>query len=207
MPTPAYEARETIALAYVAALQRLPPRQRATLLLREVLGFSAAEVAETLGTSIASVNSALQQARATLAAQLPVDRERAPLPRSPAEQQLVGRFAEAFEAGHIDRVVTLLTDDAVVRMTPEPGEHQGPDAVAEFLRSRDAVRAGQIRLVATRANGQPAFGYYVVDAHAPIARAHGLLVLTLEGDRIAAITRFGNTGLFPRFGLPRTLPL
>jgi RNA polymerase sigma-70 factor (TIGR02960 family) len=206
-PEASYEAKETIALAYVAALQQLPPRQRATLVLREVLGFSAAEVAQTLGTSVASVNSALQRARATLDAQLPIDRERAPLPRSPGEQQLVGRFADAFEAGDIDSVVSLLTDDALVRMPPEPGEYQGPLAVAEFLRSRDAIRAGEIRLVATRANGQPAFGYYVVDAHAPVARAYGLLVLTLEGDRIAAITRFGNTGLFSRFGLPRTLPL
>jgi RNA polymerase sigma-70 factor (ECF subfamily) len=206
-PQATYEAKETIELAYVAALQALPPRQRAALVLREVLGFSAVEVADALETTPASVNSALQRARATLDARMPLPRDRAPLPRSAREQALVAKFAEAFEAGDIERVVALLTDEALVTMPPEPGEYQGHAAITEFFRSREGVRAGRTRLVATRANGQPAFGYYMVDGHSPIARAYGLLVLTLEGDRIAAITRFGNTGLFPQFGLPRTLPL
>jgi RNA polymerase sigma-70 factor (ECF subfamily) len=175
--------------------------------LRDVLGFHAAEVAEMLESSAVSVNSALQRARAALQTRLPADRERAPLPRSPRERELVARFADAFEHDDIERVVALLTDDASVTMPPEPQEYQGRTAIATFLQDRVDARGGRaIRLVPTRANTQPAFGHYTQDAHAPIARASGLLVLTLEGDRIAAITRFHGGGVLPHFGLPRTLP-
>jgi RNA polymerase sigma-70 factor (TIGR02960 family) len=206
-PQARYETKEAVTLAFVAALQRLPPQQRAVLVLRDVLGFRAAEVANMLESSEVSVNSALQRARAALQTRLPADRERAPLPRSPRERELVGRFADAFESNDIERVVALLTDDACATMPPEPLEYQGSTAIATFLQNRVDARGGRgIRLVPTRANTQPAFGHYIQDAHAPIARASGLLVLTLEGDRIAAITRFHDGGVLPHFGLPRTLP-
>ncbi len=205
-PEARYETRESLALAFVAGLQRLPPRQRAALVLRDVLGFRAAEVAEMLDSTEISVNSALQRARATLDSQLPArDRERAPLPRSPRERELVGRFVDAFESADIDRVVALLSDDAWLTMPPEPLEYQGHAAIAGFFLERSWWGVQAVRLVPTRANGQPAFGYYLRDPLAPVAHAHGLIVLTLAGDRISAITRFGDNSLFPLFGLPRTL--
>jgi RNA polymerase sigma-70 factor (TIGR02960 family) len=205
-PAARYETKEAVALAFVSGLQHLPPRQRAALVLRDVLGFGAAEVAEMLDGSEASVNSALQRARATLDARLPADRERAPLPRSPRERELLAHFADAFESGDTDGVVELLTTDALLTMPPQPLEYQGHDAIARFLADRFASHAGRrVRLVATRANSQPAFGHYIEDAHAPIGRFFGVLVLTLEGDRIAGLTRFGDTGILPHFGLPRTL--
>jgi RNA polymerase sigma-70 factor (TIGR02960 family) len=206
-PEARYEAKEAIALSFVAGLQHLPPRQRAVLVLRDVLGYRAAEVAEMLDTSEVSVNSALKRARTTLENRLPAGRERAPLPGSARERDLVERFAEAFAHGDVDRVVALLTDDAWARMPPEPYEYQGHEAIARFLEDRFAARGGRrVRLVPTRANTQPALGYYIQDPHAPIARANGLFVLTLEGDRVSAITRFGDGAVFPRFGLPRMLP-
>jgi RNA polymerase sigma-70 factor (TIGR02960 family) len=207
LPEDRYEIKEAVSLAYVTALQRLAPRQRAVLVLRDVLGFRAAEVAGMLETSEVSVNSALQRARAALEERLPADRERAPLPRSARERELVGRFADAFERSDVDGVIALLTADASVTMPPEPLEYIGPDAIATFLRDRFAARgAPGTRLVPTRANGQPAFGHYIQDPHTGIGRSAGLLVLTLEGDRIAGLTRFGDGGILPHFGLPRTLP-
>ena len=205
-PEARYESREALALAFVAGLQRLPPRQRAVLVLRDVLGYPAAQAAQMLETSEISVNSALQRARATLGTQLPSPgRDRVPAPRSPRERDAVSRFVDAFEAADIDRLVNLLTDDALLTMPPEPLEYQGHAAIAQFYQSRTwwGARAGT--LVPTRANGQPAFGYYLRDAHAPVAHANGLVVLTLAGDKISAITRFGDNSLFPHFGLPRTL--
>jgi RNA polymerase sigma-70 factor (TIGR02960 family) len=206
-PDARYETREALALAFVTGLQRLPPRQRAALVLRDVLGYRASEVAEMLDTTEVSVNSALQRARATLDAAAPRSRERAPLPRSPGERELIGRFAEAFENGQIAEVVALLTDDAWVTMPPEPFEYQGHAAIAEFFSQAFGGRTEPThRLVPTRANGQPAFGHYIRDPQAQIARARGILVLTLEGDRISRITRFPGGGVLPHFGLPRTLP-
>ncbi|HEY1517327.1 MAG TPA: sigma-70 family RNA polymerase sigma factor [Solirubrobacteraceae bacterium] len=207
-PDARYEAHETVALAFVTALQRLPPRQRAALVLRDVLGFRAAEVASMLDTTETSVNSALQRARATLDAQAPPSRDRAPLPRSSSERELVGRFADAFQAGSVEQMLALLTDDAWVTMPPEPFEYQGLAAITEFFAQAFVARGERNdRLVATRANGQPAFGHYIGDTHAPVVRAVGVIVLTLEGDRIARLTRFGGSGQLARFGLPRTLPL
>jgi RNA polymerase sigma-70 factor (TIGR02960 family) len=206
-PEARYETRESVGLAFVAALQHLPPRQRAALVLRDVLGFHTAEVAEMLDSSEASVKGALQRARAALDERVrPDGRERAPLPRSARERELAGRFAAALEQGDADGVVSLLTDDAWLTMPPQPFEYQGRQAIAGFLRDRERV-VGRLRLVPTRANGQPGFGCYVPDAHAAIARAQGLMVLTLEGDRISAITWFGDRGMFSHFGLPRTLPV
>ncbi len=206
-PEARYETREALALAFIIGLQRLPPRQRAVLVLRDVLGYRAAEVASMLDTSEVSVNSALQRARATLESSAPVARERAPLPSSAHERDLVAGFADAFEAGDLDRVLALLTDDAWVTMPPEPFEYQGRDAIAAFLGHAFAARwEHRHHLVPTRANGQPAFGHYIPDPQAGIVRGVGMLVLTLEGDRIAQITRFGGAALLARFGLPRTLP-
>jgi RNA polymerase sigma-70 factor (TIGR02960 family) len=205
-PGARYETREAIGLAFIAGLQRLPPRQRAVLVLRDTLGFRAREVADMLGTSEASVMSALHRARTALEAELPAPREGAPLPDSPSERELVARFTDAFEGGDVEQVVSLLTDNARLTMPPEPLEYHGPAAIARFLSTVPA--GGQLelfRLVPTRANGQPAFGCYLRDPQAPIAHAYGLMVLTLSGNRIAAITGFPDTSVFPQFGLPRTL--
>jgi RNA polymerase sigma-70 factor (ECF subfamily) len=202
-PEARYEARESISLAFTAALQHLPPRQRATLVLRDVLGFHAAEAASILECSLDAVNSSLKRARANIAGQLaPSTRDQAPPPDSPRERAVVSRFTDAFERGDVSSIVALLTDDASVTMPPLPWEYQGRATVGQFL---EATCARQFRLVATRANGQPAFGCYLLDRHAPIVHAHGLIVLTLEGDHIAAITRFLDNSVLPRFGLPRTL--
>jgi RNA polymerase sigma-70 factor (TIGR02960 family) len=205
-PEARYEARESIELAFIVALQHLPPRQRVALVLRDVLGFRTAEVAEMLDTGEASVKGALQRARATLEARLPsADRDRAPGANSARERQLVGRFADAFRSGDVDEVVSLLTDDALLTMPPQPLEYQGHEAIAAYLSYRAALR-GTLLVVPTRANGQPALGCYLPEAQAAIARPYSLIVLTLEGDRIAAITRFAaDAGLFGYFGLPRTL--
>ena len=191
-PHTRYETREAVGLAFVTAVQHLPPRQRAVLALRDVLGFSGAEVASMLDTSEAAVKAALQRARATLAEHRPKGgREDAPAAGSRRERELVDRFATAVERGDVDAVVSLLADDAWVRMPPQPYEYQGHTAVAAFLRDRAIRRGAPLRLVPTRANGQPAFGCYLPDARAAITRAYGLTVLTLEGESISAITWFG----------------
>ncbi len=206
-PEARYEQKEAISLAFVAGLQHLPPRQRAVLVLRDVLGFPAARVAQMLETSEPSVNSALQRARATLEARLPVARERAPLPRSPRERKLLGEFGQAFEEGDVERIVALLTDDALLTMPPQPLEYEGPATIGAFLANRFATHAGRrAHCVWTRANNQPAFGHYIDDAHAPVARCYGVIVLTLDGERISALTRFGDAGVLRHFDLPRTLP-
>jgi RNA polymerase sigma-70 factor (TIGR02960 family) len=201
-PEARYDARESIALSFVAGLQHLPPQQRAVLVLRDVLGFPAAEVAGILGTTTAAVNSALIRARAGIRPDR--DPSDVPLPRSITEAAVVERFVDAFERFDLDRLVALLTEDARLTMPPEPLEHRGPLAIATWL--RDHLRGEELKLVATRANNQPALVFYHLDPSAPIWRASGLAVLTLRGDQVAAITRFGDRGVLARFGLPRTLP-
>jgi RNA polymerase sigma-70 factor, ECF subfamily len=202
-PAERYEAREAIELAFIVALMRMPPRQRAALVLRDVLGFHTAEVAEMLDTSEASVKGALQRARAAAPS---ADHERAPLPDSATERALVGRFADAVHSGDVDELVALLTDDALLTMPPQPLEYEGRDAIAAFLRHRAELRGAPLRVVPTRANTQPAFACYLPDPHAGIDRPYGLFVLTLAGDAVAAITWFSDTGVFRQFGLPRSLP-
>jgi RNA polymerase sigma-70 factor (ECF subfamily) len=207
-PEALYEARESVSLAFVTALQHLPPRQRATLVLRDVLGFHAAETAAILGCTLDAANNLLKRARATIADRLPPgDRDQAPLPGSALERQITARFADAFERGDVQAIVALLTDDAWLTMPPLPFEYQGRDTIAHFLYTV-AFRRGtrRSRLIPTRANGQPAFGRYLRDPHVPVGHAHGLTVLTLTGDRICAITGFTDNSVLPRFGLPRTLP-
>jgi len=206
-PEARYETREAVTLAFLTALHRLPPRQRAVLVLRDVLGFSATEVAAMLDTTPTSVNSALIRARATIEERVPQAHDRAPLPRSPQEHELVARFADAFERGDVKPIVALLTEDAWLTMPPEPHEYQGHEAIKQlYARAFAARRGNPHRLIPTRANSQPAFGQYAKDPHTDVGRALGLLVLTLDGDRISHITRFAATSALPHFGLPRTIP-
>lgn len=201
-PEARYEAREAISLAFITAVQRLPPRQRAVLILRDVLGFAASEAARILGSTEESVTSALKRARATLRHDRANAAEPPPAPESAREKQLVERLTRAYEAGDVDGIIALFTDDAWLTMPPAPLEYQGRDAIARFL-TAIAFRDGRTyRLVPARANGQLAFGSYLREPAKPEdARANGLLVLTLRGDRIQAMTRF-TSGVFPRFGLP-----
>ncbi|HEY3546155.1 MAG TPA: sigma-70 family RNA polymerase sigma factor [Propionicimonas sp.] len=201
-PEARYDTRESIALSFIASLQSLPTQQRAALILRDVLGFTAAETAEALETTPASVNSALQRARASLPARGP---QQISLPHSPEEAAVVQRFVDAFEAGDLDAVVALLTKDARITMPPEPFEFRGPAAIAEFYASQWFWGHG-VRLVATRANNQPAFGYYLPDDSAGVYRAAGLLVLSVCPSGIVSITRFGDRGTLDLFGLPGVLP-
>ena len=205
-PEARYEQTEAISLAFVTALQLLPPRQLAVLVLRDVLVFHANEVADMLDSTVESVSSALKRARANLRHRLPPtgEREPPPAPDSPAEQALAARFTRAYESGDVDALVALLTADVRVAMPPIPLEYHGRDVVAHFY----ASVIGQGRpydLVPTRANGQPAFGVYVRSPTGGIRHGTGLYVLTLTGDRICAITRF-DTSVLPWFGLPRSLP-
>ena len=177
-------------------------------MLRDALGFRAAETAGILGCSLDAVNGSLKRARAALAGQLPAGGlSLAPLPGSATERDLLARFTDAFEDGDVGALVAMLTDDAWLTMPPLPFGYRGRDAAAHLL-SVVSFRGGtrRFRLVAVRANGQPAFGCYVTDGQAPIAHANGLIMLTLAGDRIAGVTRFLDNSVLARFGLPRTLP-
>ena len=204
-PEARYEQSESISLAFVTALQVLPPRQVAVLILRDVLGFHASEVAEMLGSGVEAVNGTLRRARASLERRLPAASERqpAPAPDSPAEDAMVAKFVSAYESADIGALVALLTDDVFTSMPPMPFEYEGREAVSRFFAS--IFGAGRrFELVPTRANGQPAVGAYV-RGPTGMSRGAGLFVLTLTGDRISAMTRFENT-VFPSFGLPRSLP-
>ncbi len=204
-PEARYEQTESISLAFVTALQVLPPRQLAVLILRDVLGFHASEVADMLDSTVESVNSALKRARATLQRRQPpaAGREPAPAAGSPSEDAIVAKFVRAWESADLGALVALLTDDVFISMPPMPFGYEGRDVVARFCAS--LFGAGRrFDLVPTRANRQPAFGAYL---RAPDGIRHGtgLYVLTLTGDRICAMTRFEKTVL-PWFGLPRSLP-
>ncbi|GAA4563981.1 sigma-70 family RNA polymerase sigma factor [Planotetraspora kaengkrachanensis] len=203
-PEARFEQSESVSLAFVTALQVLPPRQVAVLVLRDVLGFHAAEVAGMLDSSVESVNSALKRARAGLRRRLQApDREPPPASGSPAEDAVVARFVSAYESADLGALVSMLTDDVFVSMPPMPLEYEGRDVVARFCTGIFGANR-RFDLVPTRANGQPAFGAYL---RTPTGIRHGtgLFVLTLSGDRISAMTRFDNDVL-PWFGLPRSLP-
>jgi RNA polymerase sigma-70 factor (TIGR02960 family) len=204
-PEARYEQAESISLAFVTALQVLPPRQLAVLILRDVLGFNASEVAGLLDSTVESVKSALKRARASLQHRWPTiaGREPPPAAGSPAEEALVAKFARAWESADLSALVALLTDDVFMSMPPMPFEYEGRDVVARFCAA--LFGAGRrFDLVPTRANGQPAFGTYL-RAPGGIRHGTGLYVLTLAGDQISAMTRFENSVL-PSFGLPRSLP-
>jgi RNA polymerase sigma-70 factor (TIGR02960 family) len=204
-PEARYERTESISLAFVTALQTLPPRQLAVLILRDVLGFHANEVADMLDTTVESVKSALKRARTSLQQRglTTAGHEPAPASGSPTEDAIVAKFVHAWESADLDAIVALLTDDVFMSMPPMPFEYEGRDVVAHFC--ANLFRAGRrFSLVPTRANGQPAFGAYL---HTPNGISHGtgLYVLTLSDDRICALTRF-ESGVLPSFGLPRSLP-
>jgi RNA polymerase sigma-70 factor (ECF subfamily) len=204
-PEARYEQTESVSLAFVTALQVLPPRQLAVLVLRDVLGFHTEEVGDMLGSSLDSVNSALKRARATLQRRLPAnrDREPPPAPHSPSEEAIVAGFVRAWETVDLGALVGLLTDDVFMSMPPMPFEYEGRNVVAGFCAV--LFEAGRrFDLVATRANGQPAFGAYLRTSTG-FSHGVGLYVLTLAGDRICAMTRFENN-VFPSFGLPPSIP-
>jgi RNA polymerase sigma-70 factor (ECF subfamily) len=203
-PEARYEQSEAISLAFVTALQLLPPRQLAVLILRDVLGFHASEVAGMLEVTVQSVNSALKRARASLQRRPPVAaRPPPPAAGSPAEDAIVAMFARAWEAADLDALVALLTDDVFIAMPPEPFGYEGRDNVARYC-ARLFGAGRSFDLVPTRANGQPAFGTYLRVPEG-IRHATGFYVLTLTGDRICAMTRF-EASVLPWFGLPRSLP-
>jgi RNA polymerase sigma-70 factor (TIGR02960 family) len=201
-PQARYEQTESISLAFVTALQVLPPRQVAVLVLRDVLGFHAGEVADMLDSTVGSVHSALKRARASLQRRWPPAGDPAPATDSPVEDAIVARFVDAYESADLDALVALLTDDVFISMPPMPFEYEGRDVVADFV-ARIFGAGRRFDLVPTRANGQPAFGTYL---RGPTGRpGTGLIVLTLSGARIRAMTRFDDSVL-PGFGLPGSLP-
>jgi RNA polymerase sigma-70 factor (TIGR02960 family) len=206
-PAARFDSREAIELAFVSALQHLPPSQRAVLVLRDVLGYGAGEVAEIMGTTVPAANGALRRARKRLEEERPAGkRDAAPRPRPGVEAELAGRFADAFERGDIDALVALLTEDAQLVMPPQPFEYHGREAIGRFLATVPAGGAlERFRLVPTRANGQPAFACYLREPSGPRMHAYGIMVLTVGAGGITRITGFPDTSVFRAFGLPRTL--
>jgi RNA polymerase sigma-70 factor, ECF subfamily len=202
-PAAVAEQRESVALAFVVALQQLTARQRAVLVLREVLGWSAAEVAESLETSVPAVNSALQRARASLGQAGPAAGSSA-RSLSAQEQEVLRRFMVAWQRCDLEGLAALLAEDAVLQMPPQSLRYLGREQVARFFAVVPADgRLDRIRLVATRANGQPALAAYVPAADGAV-RAYGVMVLVVVEDRIQAITGFQDASLFQAFGLPQT---
>jgi RNA polymerase sigma-70 factor (TIGR02960 family) len=205
-PEARYSQSEAIELAFVAGLQRMPPRQAATVLLRDVLGFGTEEVAALLKTSQTAVKGTLQRGRAALENSRDTTDRRTPLPRSAEERELARRFADAYVAADIDGVLTLLTDDAWLSMPPAPHQYHGLDAIRSFLEASFAFRGERdVYLIPGRANNQPSFASYLSDQQNPIARPAGLFVLTLAEDRIGALTRFHYDDLYPLLGFPASL--
>jgi RNA polymerase sigma-70 factor (ECF subfamily) len=201
-PDARYERREAVELAFIAALQHLPARQRAVLILRDVLGFAAREVAEQLDTTVASVNSALQRARRSADERLPEQSQQAAL-RSLGDavvRQLVDRYMDAWERGDVDALAALLAEDVTFAMPPYARWWRGRDVIAAF--AAEPVH----RYLATQANGQPANAAYRWDSTKGLYIAEALEVLTLEGLQVKEMTAFMKPELFPRFGVPEALP-
>ena len=205
-PDARYEQREAVELAFVAALQHLPATQRAVLILREVLGFSAREVAESLGTSVASVNSALQRARRAVRERLPERSQQATL-RSLGDERtraLIEAYLDAWGRADIDALRALLAEDAVFSMPPWPIWWRGGETIAGFSATAARVCPSTSK-IATRANGQPAVASYGLDPESGRYTASAIDVFSFEGDAIKEITAFVNPGMFERFGLPAEL--
>ena len=206
-PEARYESRESISLAFITALQHLPPRQRAALVLRDACGYRAAEAAEILDCSLDTVNGSLKRARAALSALLPADTiTQSPLPGSAAERDVVGRFTDAFERGDVATLVAMLTDDAWLTMPPWPLGFRGPAAAAACCRRWSSAAApaasGSSPPGPTGSRRSPATS---PTAMTPAASGQGLIVPTLAGTRISGVTRFLDNGLLSRFGLPASL--
>jgi RNA polymerase sigma-70 factor, ECF subfamily len=203
-PDARYEQHESIELAFAAAVQHLPARQRAVLILRDVLGFSARETAETLAMTPVSVDSALQRAHKAIEQRVPDQTQQATL-RALGDSELreiVNRFADAWERNDVDAVVAMLADDARMTMPPWPSWYMGRDAIATFLRSWPLSLRKRWQLLTTRANGQPAVAGYLWDEQTTAFRPETIIVLTFGAARIAEITAFRSPELFPCFGLP-----
>jgi RNA polymerase sigma-70 factor, ECF subfamily len=207
-PSARYEQREAVELAFVAALQHLPGNQRAALLLFEVLGFSAAEIATMMDTSTASVNSALARARRIVAEKVPsASQQQALRTLDDARlREIVAGYSAALENGDVDGLVALLTEDVTWSMPPLPHWYRGLDAVTDFAARIPLTSCGAWRHVPTRANGQLAIACYLRAAGADRYHAWAVTVLTLRGDRIAELTSFVGPEQFPPFGLPTALP-
>jgi RNA polymerase sigma-70 factor, ECF subfamily len=207
LPAARYERRESVELAFIAALQHLPARQRAVLILREVLGFSAREVGEILESSPASIDSALQRAHKSVEQRLPAHNQQATLRTLGDERlsKLVKVYVNAWERGDIDAVVAMLAEDARVTMPPIPTWYRGRDAVRAFFASRVMRSDNRWRLLPVSANGQLAYGQYLWDEASQRMQAHGITVLSMRGEQIEEITAFLNPDLVTRFGLPSTL--
>jgi RNA polymerase sigma-70 factor (ECF subfamily) len=206
-PEARYAQREAIELAFIAAVQHLPARQRAVLILREVLGFSGAEVAEALGTSAASVYSLLQRAHGTLDERLPERSQQATL-RSLGDDELsaiVNRYVEAWAQSDVDALFEMLTDTATLAMPPTASWFHGRDAVVLFLGAGALDGTRRWRLLPTSANGQVAMGAYLLDSSGAGYRPYGLTVLTLDEDSVAEIDTFRDPSAPARFGLPARL--
>ena len=206
-PETRYETTEAISLAFITALQLLPPRQRAVLVLRDVLGYHAGEVARMLDATQESVQSALKRARATVDSHLADAGSSRPArqPDTTAERHLVAQLTGALERADLQALVGLLAEDVRLSMPPAMLEYRGIEVARRFFAAVTLRPGRSYRTVPTRANGQPAFGTYVADPHTGVFRAYGLLVVTIADDRITAVTGFGAS-VMPRFGLPRTLP-
>ncbi len=203
-PASIVTSRESIRLAFIAALQYLPPRQRAVLVLREVLNWRAAEVADLLGTTTAAVNSMLQRARAQIS-QVAPDEEAVNEPGTAAQRQLLDRYVAAFEKYDVAALVTLFSDDVVWEMPPFTGWYQSPQSVGRLIASKcPASGPGDLRMIEVRANGQPGFGMYMRDGGE--YRAFHLDVLHVTASAVDHVTAFFDTSLFAVFGLPATLP-
>jgi RNA polymerase sigma-70 factor (ECF subfamily) len=205
-PEATYEQRESVELAFIAALQHLPARQRAVLILSEVLGFSGAEVADALETTPASVYSALQRAHKTVDERLPRQSQQATLRELGDDRlrELVAAYVAAWERGDVDAVAALLTEDVTLAMPPRPEWYAGLDAVREFLRTTPLHAPNRWRVIPTAANGQLALAQYLRDEQGGFT-AHGIDVFTLDGGRISEFMAFLDPSLFPRFGLPERL--
>jgi RNA polymerase sigma-70 factor, ECF subfamily len=207
-PEARYEQREAVELAFIAALQHLPPRQRAVLVLREVLGFSAREASEALETTVASINSALQRARKTVQERLP-ERSQQETLRSLGDErirELVESYVDAWRRGDVDALRVLLAEDAVFSMPPWASWWRGRETIVGF--AQEAVEfCAEARSTPTRANGQPAIAYYQLDADSGRFTAAALDVLTFDGEQIKDITAFVTPEIFSRFGLPAELAL
>ena len=207
-PAAIYDLRESVSLAFLTVIQLLPARQRAVLLLRDVLGFSAAETAQLLVTTVAGANSALQRARAALEPHCASGR----IPGTPravagqTERQLLGKYVAAWHANDVPALVSLLREDALLTMPPFPAGYRGRDAIGRFLRSVPAGgRLDQITLIPTGANLQPAVAAYVRDDDGRGSSAYGIMVLTVDGDHVIEITGFADPAIFPDFGFPARL--
>ena len=205
-PATVVTSRESVRLALIAALQHLPPRQRAVLILRDVLRWRAAEVAETVGVSTASVNSLLQRARAQLEKAGP-DSQTVTEPATAEQRELLDRYVTAFENYDIPALVTMFTDDAVWEMPPFPTWYVGPEIIVRLIHAQcPAQGPGDLKLVPTSANGQPAFAMYLRDADAGVYREFGLHVLSMDGAALTHVAVFFDAA-FTDFNLPETIPL